>query len=53
VKTIEDEVVTDPYTVARRTARECAEGMYRAAVNPREGMRRTVAMMDEIRAAAT
>ncbi|MFH1716227.1 MAG: ADP-ribosylglycohydrolase family protein [Planctomycetota bacterium] len=32
VKTVEEEVVNDPYTVSRRTARQAAEGLYRACV---------------------
>jgi ADP-ribosylglycohydrolase len=33
VDTIEKEVVDDPYTVNRRTAREAADGLYAAAMN--------------------
>ncbi len=32
VTTVEKQVVTDPYTVARRTARQAAEGLYRACL---------------------
>jgi ADP-ribosylglycohydrolase len=32
VRTVETEVVNDPYTVSRRTAREAAEGLYRACL---------------------
>ncbi len=33
VKVVEEEVVNDPYTVSRRTARQAAEGLYKAAVS--------------------
>lgn len=33
VQVIEIQVVDDPYTVSRRTAKEAAEGLYKAAVN--------------------
>ena len=42
VKVIEEQVVTDPYTVATRTAREAAEGLYKAAINTMENMRKVV-----------
>ncbi len=32
VKTVETEVVDDPYTVSRRTARQAAEGLYQACM---------------------
>ncbi|MHC4171544.1 MAG: ADP-ribosylglycohydrolase family protein [Planctomycetota bacterium] len=32
VKTVEEEVVHDPYTVSRRTARQAAEGLYQACI---------------------
>lgn len=41
VKTIEDQVVTDPYTVAPRTAQATAEGMYAAVINTLEEMKKT------------
>jgi hypothetical protein len=31
-KTVEEEVINDPYTVSRRTARQAAEGLYRACI---------------------
>jgi ADP-ribosylglycohydrolase len=32
VKTVERQVVDDPYTVSRRTARQAAEGLYKACI---------------------
>jgi hypothetical protein len=32
VKAVEEQVVTDPYAVARRTARHAAEGLYEACL---------------------
>lgn len=43
VKTVEEEVATDPYTVSNRTARESAEGLYEAAVNTMNEMDAAVA----------
>ncbi len=33
IEAVEKEVVADPYTVSRLTAREAAEGIYRACLN--------------------
>jgi ADP-ribosylglycohydrolase len=46
VRIIEEEVVNDPYTVSRRTARESAEGLYQAAANTIAEMKRIVRMAD-------
>jgi ADP-ribosylglycohydrolase len=43
VKVVEDEVVNDPYTVSRRTARQAAEGLYQAALNELGRLRSVVA----------
>jgi ADP-ribosylglycohydrolase len=48
VKTIEDEVVNDPYTVSRRTAGESAQGLYEACMNVRGQMKETVDMLDSL-----
>jgi len=45
VETVETEVVDDPYTVSRRTARQAAEGLYRACVAEMRNMKTAV---DEI-----
>lgn len=47
VETVEKAVLTDPYTVDKRTARQLSEGLYRAAVNE---MRKTEAATSEIKA---
>ncbi len=43
VKVIEEEVVNDPYTVSRRTARQAAEGLYKAALNELRKMKAVAA----------
>jgi hypothetical protein len=48
VKTIEEEVVNDPYTVSTLTARETAEGLYKAAVNTMVKMKDTVKLIEEM-----
>jgi len=48
VRTVEEEVVDDPYTVSRRTAREAAEGLYQAALNEMRRMKATVEMIESI-----
>jgi ADP-ribosylglycohydrolase len=40
VKIIDDEVVTDPYTVSNRTTAESAKGIYDAAINTMRSMSR-------------
>jgi hypothetical protein len=42
VKTVEEEVVDDPYTVSNRTAREAAEGLYKAALNTIDEMKEVI-----------
>ena len=49
VKTIEEEVVTNVWTVSRRTAREAAEGLYKAALNTAGEMRGVVGMIDQLK----
>ena len=46
VKIVEDEVVNDPYTASQRTAREAAEGLYRAAANTMGRMKDVVSMIE-------
>ena len=48
VKVVEEEVVNDPYTVSKRTARETAEGIYKAAANTLNKMKQTASMLDEL-----
>ncbi len=48
VKTVEDEVVNDPYTVSRRTAREAAQGLYEACINVMRQMKEIADMMDDL-----
>ena len=49
VKTIEEEVVNDPYTVSQRTTREAAEGLYKAALKTTEELRTVVGMIDQLK----
>ncbi len=42
VRIVEEEVVNDPYTVSRRTARQAAEGLYRACLAEWAGTRTAV-----------
>lgn len=51
--TIEEVVVSDPYTVSRLTAREVAEGMRRAILAERERARSVIAELDELDAVGT
>jgi ADP-ribosylglycohydrolase len=46
VKVIEEEVVDDPYTVSRRTAREAAEGLYRAGLKELAKMKDVIAAIE-------
>ncbi len=46
VDIIEKQVVTDPYTVSRRTARQAAEGIYRAALAEQRRLKQAVADVD-------
>jgi ADP-ribosylglycohydrolase len=45
IETVEKEVVNDPYTVSKRTARQAAEGLYHACINE---MQKTQKSMSEI-----
>lgn len=51
VDTVEEQVVNDPYTVSRRTARQSAEGLYRAAMNEMRGMKRAADELESMAAA--
>lgn len=46
VRTVEEEVVSDPYTVSRRTARQTAEGLCNATLNEMRKMNETVEMIE-------
>lgn len=46
VKKIEEEVVNDPYTVSTLTARETAEGLYKAAINTLHKMKDTLKLIE-------
>jgi ADP-ribosylglycohydrolase len=46
VKIVEEEVVNDPYTVSRRTARQAAEGLYQACVAEMHKMQKAVEQME-------
>jgi len=46
VKVVEEEVVNDPYTVSRRTARQAAEGLHKAALNELTKLKAVVADME-------
>lgn len=48
VDTVEKQVVTDPYTVSRRTARQSAEGLYRAAMNEMSRMKRAAEELESM-----
>lgn len=48
VRTVEAAVLSDPYTVSKRTMREEAEGLYRACLNELERSRIAVAEMDSM-----
>ena len=50
VKTIEEEVVTNPWTVCTLSAREVAEGLYKAALNTAKEMQGVVKAIDQITA---
>jgi len=47
VKVVEEEVVNDPYTVSRRTAREAAEGLYKAATNTIRELKEVVKLAEK------
>ena len=47
-KVIEEQVVTDPYTVAPRTVADTAKGIYKAAVNTMESLKSVTANIDKL-----
>ncbi len=49
VKVVEEQVVTDPYTVSRRTARQAAEGLYRACLAEMAKARKAVTEVEQLR----
>ena len=49
VRIVEEEVVTDPYTVSRRTARQAAEGLYKACLAEVATAKRAVAEIEQLR----
>jgi len=49
VRIVEEEVVNDPYTVARRTARQAAEGLYRACLAEMAKTKRAVTEIEHLR----
>ena len=51
VKVIEEQVVTDPYTVAPRTVEETSKGLYKATVNTLEAMKAASANIEKLIAA--
>jgi len=48
VETVEKEVASDPYTVSRRTARQAAEGLYRACINEMRKMKDAVSEVESM-----
>jgi ADP-ribosylglycohydrolase len=48
IETVEKEVLDDPYTVSRRTARQSAEGLYQACINEMQKIRRAVSEIDSM-----
>jgi ADP-ribosylglycohydrolase len=50
VKIVEEEVVNDPYTVSRRTARQAAEGLYQACMAETRKMQKAVEQMESMTA---
>jgi ADP-ribosylglycohydrolase len=49
VKIVEEEVVTDPYTVSRRTARQAAEGLYRVCLAELARAEKAVTEIEQLR----
>ena len=49
VKVVEEEVVNDPYTVSRRTARQAAEGLYKACLAEMAKARKAVTEIEYLR----
>jgi hypothetical protein len=48
VEIVEKQVVTDPYTVARRTARQAAEGLCKAALAEMRRQRTAVSELESL-----
>ena len=48
IKTVEKEVVDDPYTVSRRTARQAAEGLYQACMVEMSKMKTAVSEIESM-----
>lgn len=48
VKTVERQVVDDPYTVSRRTARQAAEGLYKACITEMWKMKKAVTEIESM-----
>ena len=48
VKIIEEQVVTDPYSVSTKTAKAVAEGLYKAAMNTANQYKEVTAMIDKL-----
>ncbi len=49
VKIVEEEVVNDPYTVSRRTARQAAEGLYAACLAEIAKAKKAVTEIEQLR----
>ncbi len=49
VKIVEEEVVNDPYTVSRRTARQAAEGLHKACLAEMAKAKRAVIEIEQLR----
>ncbi len=49
VKTVEEEVVNDPYTVSRRTARQAAEGLYAVCLAEMAKAKKAVGESEQLR----
>ena len=49
VKVVEEEVVNDPYTVSRRTARQAAEGLYKACLAETAKAKKAVTEIEHVR----
>lgn len=48
IETVEKEIVNDPYTVSHRTARQAAEGLYRACINEMQRIRTAAREIDSM-----
>ena len=48
VEIVENQVATDPYTVSRRTARQAAEGIYRATLAEQRKLKQSVAEIEAL-----